>query len=92
MAQPLDPRLALFRSIVAIFTARGAAEHPLAIAAEAACDSPTPAAQQAFQTALEAMEITERDVLLAEAHRRMREDMAEIWRFLPGAGLGGGLH
>ncbi len=51
------------------------AGHPVAVAADGA----------AQRAAFDAAPAADRDRILAEAHRLMREDLAAIWSFLPGA-------
>lgn len=57
-------------------------DHPLAQAVQGA----------AVQEQLAALDEGLRVQVLAAAHREMREDLAAIWDFLPGAAASGGVH
>lgn len=78
------PETRFFAALAAALVARLGDEHACAKLAAAAA-SGDPAAVAETQRALAALPEAERDAVLAEAHRRLREDVAAIWDFLPGA-------
>lgn len=83
------------RYLVAIGHAAAAelgADHPLACAADEAAKGGAPAKEAArVHELLAALDESMRERLLARAHREMREDIAAIWSFLPGAAQSGGM-
>lgn len=83
---PVDPFLAILRDVI---IDRLGVEHALAGEAGAALAAPGTGAEARFRAALEALAAPERDAILAEVHRRMREDLAAIWEHLPGRRAGG---
>lgn len=90
--QNLSPETGFLSAIGHAATARLGADHPLARAAAEALDSKTPAKSAHVHELLAQLGEADRDALLAEAHRWMREDLAAIWAWLPHAAQSGGMH
>ncbi len=78
------PETRFFAALAAALVAQLGDEHACAKLAAAAAGG-DPAAVAETQRALAALPEAERDAVLAETHRRLREDVAAIWDFLPGA-------
>ncbi|WP_151719703.1 hypothetical protein [Gemmobacter serpentinus] len=81
MQQP-DPETRFLAAIGRAARALLGADHPLVGAMGAA----------AVQEQLAALDEGRRVQILAAAHREMREDLAAIWGFLPGASAAGVVH
>lgn len=78
------PETRFFAALAAALSARPGAAAEAAGLAEAAATG-DPAAIAEAQRALAALPDADRDAVLAETHRRLREDVAAIWDLLPGA-------
>ena len=78
------PETRFFAALAAALAARPGAAAAAAGLAEAAATG-DPAAILDAQRALAALPAEDRDAVLAETHRRLREDVAAIWDLLPGA-------
>lgn len=89
---PPDPQARFLVAIGQAATSLLGRDHPLALAVEDVGNDPTPAKAGAAHDLLATLPGPEHDRVVAEAHRIMREDLAAIWAFLPGAAQSGGLH
>lgn len=78
------PETRFFAALAAALSARPGAAAGVADLARAAANG-DPAAVAETQRALAALSEADRDAVLAETHRRLREDVAAIWDLLPGA-------
>lgn len=78
------PETRFFAALAAALAARLGPFDPCTQLAEAAAGG-DPAAVAEIQRALAALPDADRDAVLSETHRRLREDVAAIWDFLPGA-------
>ncbi|AGT10903.1 hypothetical protein [Paracoccus aminophilus] len=90
--QDLSPELRFLRAVADAATAHLGADHALSLAADAARDGARPEKAAEVHEALAALDDATREAVLALAHRAMREDLAAIWSFLPGAAQAGGRH
>lgn len=86
----LDPETRFLAAIGRAAEARLGAGHPLAVAAKKRDQSPEDTAR--VHELLAALSEADRDRLLAEAHREMRQDIAAIWDLLPGGARSGTVH
>ncbi|GHC19654.1 hypothetical protein GCM10007291_18030 [Gemmobacter nanjingensis] len=82
---PPDPETRFLAALAQAAAVELGADHPLA--------SGTTDGRDALlaQEQLAALPDATRERLLAAAHRLMREDLAAIWSFLPGAAQSGGM-
>lgn len=90
--QPSSPEGRFLAAIGRAATARLGADHPLALAAREALEQQSPARAARVHEVLAGLSEAEREELLSAAHREMREDLAAIWGFLPGAAQSGRMH
>ncbi|MCA8881119.1 MAG: hypothetical protein KDA73_14445 [Rhodobacteraceae bacterium] len=79
------PQTRFFAALAAALAGRFDPEHPAFQLAEAAARGDDPAAVLDAQRALAALPDADRDAVMAETHRRLREDISAIWDLLPGA-------
>lgn len=85
-----DPETRFLTAIARAAREHLGAEHPLTLVAGDTEAGPRMAA--GVQELLATLEDPVREQILGAAHRIMREDIAAIWDFLPGAAQSGGLH
>lgn len=81
-----DPHARFMDAVAIAATEHLGQDHPLRAAAIKAATDPAPEHGSAVHATLDALPGDSRDVILAQAHRIMREDLAAIWSHLPGAG------
>lgn len=82
---PPDPETRFLAALAQAAAVELGADHPLARATTDGRDA------LLAQEQLAALPEATRERLLAAAHRLMREDLAAIWSFLPGAAQSGGM-
>lgn len=59
-------------------------DHPCALLAAEAAAAPGSPVEAELRAAIDGLDPDTRDGLMAELHRRMREDLSSIWDHLPG--------